>query len=69
MKGTGQNLFKKILFFYFYVDWEDLQKIYELNTDNLTKIYVDKSNMLLLDTYVPLKRINKYKLKFNLNLE
>ena len=48
---------------YFSVDWEDLLKIDELNVDNSTKIYLDKINMLL-DTYAPLKRINKYKLKF-----
>ena len=30
---------------------------------NSTKMYIDKINMLL-DTYAPLKRINKYKLKF-----
>ena len=38
-------------------------KIDELNVDNSTKIYLDKINMLL-DTYAPLKRINKYSLKF-----
>ena len=48
---------------YFSVDWEDLLKINELNADNLTKIYLDKIN-ILLDTYAPLKKINKYKLKF-----
>ena len=48
---------------YFSVDWEDLLKTDELNADNSTKIYLDKINMLL-DTYAPLKRINKYKLKF-----
>ena len=48
---------------YFSVDWEDLLKINELNADNSTKIYLDKINMLL-DTYAPLKKINKYKLKF-----
>ena len=48
---------------YFSVDWEDLLKIDELNADNSTKMYLDKINMLL-DTYAPLKRINKYKLKF-----
>ena len=47
---------------YFSVDWEDLLKIDELNADNSIKIYLDKINMLL-DTYAPLKRINKYKLK------
>ena len=48
---------------YFSVDWEDLLKINELNADNSTKIYLDKINMLL-DTYAPLKKVNKYKLKF-----
>ena len=48
---------------YFFVDWEDLLKTDYLNADNSTKIYLDKINMLL-DTYAPLKRINKYKLKF-----
>ena len=38
------------------VDWEDLLKINELNADNLTKIYLDKIN-ILLDTYPPLKKI------------
>ena len=38
-------------------------KIDELNVDNSTKIYLDEINMLL-DTYAPLKKINKYKLKF-----
>ena len=48
---------------YFSVDWEDLLKINELNADNLTKIYLGNINMLL-DTYTPLTKINKYKLKF-----
>ena len=48
---------------YFSVDWEDLLKSNELNADNSTKIYLDKINMFL-DTYAPLKKINKYKLKF-----
>ena len=38
-------------------------KIDDLNAENSTKIYLDKINMLL-DTYAPLKRINKYRLKF-----
>ena len=42
---------------YFSVDWEDLLVIDELNADNATR-------MLLYDTYAPLKRTNKYKLKF-----
>ena len=48
---------------YFSVGWEHLLKINELNADNSTKIYLDKINMLL-DTYAPLKKNNKYKLKF-----
>ena len=48
---------------YFSVDWEDLLKINELNADNSTKIYLDKIN-ILLDTYAPLKEINKCKLNF-----
>ena len=48
---------------YFSVDWEDLVKINELNADNSTKIYLDKIN-ILVDTYAPLKKINKDKLKF-----
>ena len=48
---------------YFCVDWEDLLKTDELNADNSTRMYLDKINMLL-DTYAPLKRLNKYKMKF-----
>ena len=48
---------------YFSVDWENLLKINELNADNSTKIYLEKIN-ILLDTYAPLKKVNKYKLKF-----
>ena len=48
---------------YFSVDWEVLLKRDEKNVDNSTKMYLDRINMLL-DTYAPLKRINKYKLKF-----
>ena len=47
---------------YFSVDWEDLLKTDELHADNSTRMYLDKTNMLL-DTYAPLKRINKYKIK------
>ena len=46
---------------YFSVDWEDLLKTDEPNADNST-MYIDKINMLL-DTYAPLKRINKYNIK------
>ena len=48
---------------YFSVHWEDLLKTGELNADKSTRMYLHKINMLL-DTYAPLKRINKYKMKF-----
>ena len=48
---------------YFSVYWEHFLKVDDLNADNSKKIYLDKINMLL-DTYAPLKRINKCKLKF-----
>ena len=48
---------------YFSVEWEDLLKTDELNADKSTKKFLDKINMLL-DTYAPLKRVKKYKLKF-----
>ena len=38
-------------------------KIDELNAHNSTKMCLDNINKLL-DTYAPLQRINKYKLKF-----
>ena len=47
---------------YFSVEWEDLLKIDELNPDKSTKKFLDKINMLL-DTYAPLKKVKKYKLK------
>ena len=48
---------------HFSVDWEDLLKTDEVNADNSARMYLDKINMLL-DTYAPFKRINKYKMKF-----
>ena len=54
---------ENVILDYFLVDQEVLLKIDELNADNSTKIYLDKINMLF-HTYAPLKRINKYKLKF-----
>ena len=38
-------------------------KVDDLSAYNSTKVYLDKINMLL-DTYAPLGRINKYKQKF-----
>ena len=54
MKGTDPNLIEKIL----------SQIIFDaLNVDNSAKIYLDKIDMLL-HTYLPLQKINKYELKF-----
>ena len=38
---------------YFFVDWEDLLKIDELNANNSTKRFLDKTN-ILFNTYPPL---------------
>ena len=68
MKRTCQNVLHKVLLFtIFSVDWQDLWKIDEVNANNLTKMYIDKINMLL-DTHNLVKRINKYKMKFNFKL-
>ena len=45
---------------YFSVDWESLLKTDELNVNNSTQMYLNKVNMLL-NTYAPLKGINKRK--------
>ena len=68
MKRTCQNVLHKVLLLtIFSVDWQDLWKIDEVNANNLTKLYIDKINMLL-DTHNLVKRINKYKMKFNFKL-
>ena len=45
---------------YFFVEWEDLLKIYEFNGKNSAQIYLYKFHMLL-DTSATHKKINKYK--------
>ena len=62
MNGTGPNMIERILFETFSVDWEDLLKTDELNADDSVRMYLDKIN-ILLSTYAPLKRVNKYKVK------
>ena len=52
---------------HFSIDWEDLLKIGELNIDNSTQMYLEKIN-ILLNAYAPLKRIDKYKLRFKFKL-
>ena len=61
----GWSKFDRVYFIvgYFSVEWKDLLKIDELNADKSTKKFLDKVNMFL-DTYAPLKRVKKYKLKF-----
>ena len=53
MKGIGPENQENFILDFFYVEWEDLLKIDELNAHNSTKIYLDKINMFL-DTYAPL---------------
>ena len=48
---------------YFSFNWEDLLKIDELNVDNSIQTCLEKIN-ILLDTYAPLKGIDKCKLRF-----
>ena len=45
---------ENLIFDYFSVEWEDLLKLDELNADNSTQIYLDKTNVLL-NTSAPLK--------------
>ena len=52
---------------YFSINWRDLLKIDELNVDNSIQMYLEKIN-ILLDTYPPLKRIDKNKLRFKSKL-
>ena len=54
---------KNFILDYFSVEWEDLLKNDELTADNSTTKFLDKIKMLL-DTYAPLKRVKKCKLKF-----
>ena len=42
---------------YFFVDWDDLLKIDELDADNSSKMYLDKID-ILLGTCAPLELIN-----------
>ena len=53
---------ENFVLYYFSVEWEDLLKIDELNDDKSTKKFLAKINMLS-DTYAPLKRVTKFKLK------
>ena len=58
MRGTCKFDREKFIPDYFSINWDDLLKIDELNVDNSTKMYLEKIN-ILLDTYAPLKRIDK----------
>ena len=69
--GNKSNIYERnwskfdqenFILYYFSVDWEDLLKIDELKVDNSTQMYLERMN-ILLDTYAPLKRIDKYKLR------
>ena len=45
MKETGLNLIKDFFYKLFFIDWEDLLKIDELNAKNSTKMYLDQINV------------------------
>ena len=49
---------------YFSIDWEDLLETDGLNVDNSAEKYIEKI-IILLGTYAPHGRIDKYKLRFN----
>ena len=49
---------EKFILDYFSIDRENLLNIDELNVDNSTQMYLEKIN-ILLDTYEPLKRLDK----------
>ena len=61
-RGWGKFDWENFILDYFFIDWEDLLKIDELNVDNSIEMYLEMIN-ILLDTYAPLKRIDKYKLR------
>ena len=54
MEGTGSNLIEKILFWTIFLLTGKIDN--STNSDDSTKIYLDKINMLL-DTYAPLKKL------------
>ena len=49
---------------YFSINWNETLKTDEQNTDYSTEVLLNKINDLL-DNFAPLKKISKYKLKFN----
>ena len=49
---------------YFSINWNETLKTEEQNIDYSTEVFLNKINELL-DNFAPLKKINKYKLKFN----
>ena len=58
---------KNFILDYFSIDWDDLLKIdKQRNVDNSTEMYSENIT-ILLDIYEPLKRIDKYKLRFKSN--
>ena len=76
ISGNKSNIYEQVwskfdrenfILHHFSVDWEGFLKTDELNADNSTRMYLGKINMLL-DTYALLKRIDKYKMKFKLNV-
>ena len=54
---------ENFVLYHFSIEWDDILKIDEHLVDNSTQMYLEKIN-ILLDSYAPLKRIDKYKLRF-----
>ena len=64
ISGNNSNIYERdqskfdrgnFILDYFYVNWEDLLKIDELNAGNSKKLYLDK--IMLLDTYATIKKL------------
>ena len=65
MKEIGQNLFKQTLYTldYFDKDWSNVLQLDQQDVNLSIEFFLNKMNSIL-DEHAPLKRINKYKLKF-----
>ena len=65
MKEIGQNLFKQTLYTldYFDKDWSNVLQLDQQDVNLSIEFFLNNMNSIL-DEHAPLKRINKYKLKF-----
>ena len=63
MKEIGQNLFEHFALDYFDKDWPDVLQFNQQDVNLLQHLFLENMNSIL-DEHAPLKRIDKYKLKF-----